>query len=246
MSKITGVFPSLPVATTGQQLISHGGLNVVTSFVDALGFRGLCEDRLGQFVPSGARHRPGTILGSLAVMLAGGGDHVSDLDILRADVGVFGKAASNATVSRFFERTVTNPDLFSYGFATLMRELRSRVWESAAERNPALRATALDPLIVDLDATLVTSGQPLQPPAQPIGQVETDAQPKRHRAPPARSKPKNQPGRKSKSEPGRQPGPHEKSGLARLGALLSEGLRHLYCPRPPHCYRCPLNHHAVS
>lgn len=157
MSKITGVFPSLPVATTGQSLVSHAGLNVVTSFVDALGFRGLCEDRLGQFVPSGARHRPGTILGSLAVMLAGGGEHVSDLDILRAGAGVFGKVASNATVSRFFERTVTNPDLFSYGFSTLIRELRSRAWASAGDRNPALNATALHPLVIDLDATLVTS-----------------------------------------------------------------------------------------
>ncbi|WP_346925594.1 IS1380 family transposase [uncultured Arthrobacter sp.] len=157
MSKITGVFPSLPVATTGQSLVSHAGLNVVTSFVDALGFRDLCEDRLGQFVPSGARHRPGTILGSLAVMLAGGGEHVSDLDILRTGAGVFGKVASNATVSRFFERTVTNPEVFAYGFATLTRELRSRAWEAAGDRNPALKATALDPLIVDLDATLVTS-----------------------------------------------------------------------------------------
>jgi hypothetical protein len=157
MSKITRVFPCLPVATTGQSLVSHAGLNVVTSFVDALGFRDLCEDRLGQFVPSGAWHRPGTILGSLAVMLAGGGEHVSDLDILRTGAGVFGKVASNATISRFFERTVTNPDLFSYGFATLTRELRSRVWEAARERNPALRATAREPLTIDLDATLVTS-----------------------------------------------------------------------------------------
>jgi len=81
----------------GQSLVSHAGLNVVTSFVDALGFRGLCEDRLGQFVPAGARHRPAGILGSLAVMLAGGGEHVSDLDSLRAGAGVFGQVPSNAT-----------------------------------------------------------------------------------------------------------------------------------------------------
>lgn len=96
MSKNTRIFPCLPVATTGQSLVSHAGLNVVTSFVDALGFRDLCEDRLSQFVPSGAWHPPGTILGSLAVMLAGGGEHVSDLDILRTGSGVFGKVASNA------------------------------------------------------------------------------------------------------------------------------------------------------
>ncbi|MDP9696801.1 UNVERIFIED_ORG: hypothetical protein J2X79_004384 [Arthrobacter globiformis] len=157
MSKNTGVFPSIPVAGTGQSLVSHAGLNVVTSFVDALGFRGLCEDRLGQFVPSGARHRPGSLLGSLGVMLAAGGEHVTALDILRASPGLFGQVPSNATVSRFFERTVANPELFGYGFETLTRELRARAWDAAGNRNPALRETPGHPLIIDLDATLVTS-----------------------------------------------------------------------------------------
>ena len=157
MFKNSPVFPVLPVATTSQALVSHAGLNVVTSFVDALGFRALCEDRLGQFVPIGARHRPGGILGSVAVMLAGGGEHVSDVDILRSSAGVFGEVASNATMSRFFQQAAAAPDVFEYGFATMTRELRSRVWEAAGDRNPALRATALNPLILDLDATLVTS-----------------------------------------------------------------------------------------
>ncbi|BAS10584.1 hypothetical protein AHiyo4_40060 [Arthrobacter sp. Hiyo4] len=81
MSKNTGFFPSLPVATTGQQLVSHAGLNVLTSLVDALG-SGACGGPVGPVCPVRARHRPGPILGSLAVMLAGGGEHVSDLDIL--------------------------------------------------------------------------------------------------------------------------------------------------------------------
>lgn len=157
MLKNTGVFPAVPGAPTGQALISHAGLNVLTSFVDSLGFKELCEDRLGQFVPAQARHRPRGILASLAVMLAGDGEHVSDLDILRTSPGLFGAVPSNATVSRFVERTAGNPEAFSYGFGTLMRELRSKVWEAAGERNPAANATALDPLILDLDATLVTS-----------------------------------------------------------------------------------------
>ena len=77
------------------------------------------------------------------------------MDILRA--GVFGTVALNATVSRFFGRSVTNPDLFSYGFATLSRELRSRAWGADQDRNPSLKATAYEPLTVDLNATLVTS-----------------------------------------------------------------------------------------
>src|SRR5690606_39438366 len=35
------------------------------------------------------------------------------------------------------------------------KALRSRIWEAAGPRNPATLATRLDPLIIDLDATLV-------------------------------------------------------------------------------------------
>lgn len=156
MSNLSRVFPSLPVSFTGQSLISHAGIKVLTGFMDALGFGRLCEDRLGQFVPPGARHRPGRVLGSLAAMLAAGGEHASDLDILRSSPGLFGQLPSNATVSRFFERTVANPELFSYGFETLTRELRTRAWDTAGSRNPGLSATAADPLIIDINATLVT------------------------------------------------------------------------------------------
>ena len=62
MQKSTAVFPSLRVSFTGQSLISHAGVSVLTGFMDALGFGRLCEDRLGQFVPSGAKHRPGRLV----------------------------------------------------------------------------------------------------------------------------------------------------------------------------------------
>jgi hypothetical protein len=68
MQKSTFVFPSLPVSFTGQSLISHAGVSVLTGFMDALGFGRLCEDRLGQFVPSGAKHRPGRLVGSLTAL----------------------------------------------------------------------------------------------------------------------------------------------------------------------------------
>jgi hypothetical protein len=80
---LTRIFPPVPASLSGQSLVSHAGLNVVTSIVDAPGFGYLCEDRLSQFVPNQAFHRPDRILGSLAVMLAGGGEHVLDLEVPR-------------------------------------------------------------------------------------------------------------------------------------------------------------------
>jgi hypothetical protein len=38
-----------------------------------------------------------------------------------------------------------------------IRQLRTRAWDAAGDRNPELAATAADPLIIDLDATLVGS-----------------------------------------------------------------------------------------
>ncbi len=85
--------------------MSYAVLNVATSFGDAVGFRNWSGVRLGQFVSSGAWRRPSAILGLLAVMSVGGGEHDSDLDIPSTSAGVVGNVAPNATVSRFFERT---------------------------------------------------------------------------------------------------------------------------------------------
>lgn len=87
MHHFTRLFPAAAVGFTGQSLVSHAGTEILTELIDALGFRGLCEDRLGQFAPSGARHRPGRLIGSLAVMLAAGGEHGTDLDMLRSSPG---------------------------------------------------------------------------------------------------------------------------------------------------------------
>lgn len=102
-------------------------------------------------------HRPGRVIGSLAVMLAGGGEHVSDLDALRNSPGLFGPVPSNATVSRFVACASDQSDAFAHGFTTLMCKMRSRIWHAAGKRNPAALATRLDPLVIDLDATLVTA-----------------------------------------------------------------------------------------
>lgn len=61
------------------------------------------------------------------------------------------RASSNAPYGTL------NPELFGYGFETLTRQLRSKAWEAAGPRNLALLATAAAPLVIDLNATLVTS-----------------------------------------------------------------------------------------
>ncbi|MGP5699954.1 IS1380 family transposase [Glutamicibacter arilaitensis] len=126
MNHSTHVFPALPTQLTGQTLVSHAGLSVLTGFLNAVGFRALCEDRFSQFVPAAATHRPGKILGALALSLAAGGEQAADIDQLRVAPGLFGPVASDATVSRFMSRVKDQPDAFAYGFATMTRSLRSK------------------------------------------------------------------------------------------------------------------------
>ena len=59
---------------------------------------GLVRGSFGPVRPLLCRHRSGTILGSLALVLAGGGEHASDLDIPRSGAGAFAEVASNAKV----------------------------------------------------------------------------------------------------------------------------------------------------
>ncbi|PQZ98700.1 IS1380 family transposase [Arthrobacter sp. MYb224] len=155
MNHSTQVFPAIPTQLTGQTLVSHAGLSVLTSFLNAVDFRRVCEDRFSQFVPATATHRPGNILGALALSLAAGGEQATDIDQLRAAPELFGSVASDATVSRFMGRIKDQPEAFSYGFATMTRSLRTKVWNAAGPRNPARQATAKNPLTIDIDASLV-------------------------------------------------------------------------------------------
>lgn len=93
--------------------MSYAGVKPLTSFMGAVGIKSLGEDHLRQFVPKGARHGPGGLLASLVAMLAAGGEHLSDLDMPRTNPGLFGKVASNATTSRFFEPIAEIPEAFT-------------------------------------------------------------------------------------------------------------------------------------
>ena len=115
MNHSTHVFPALPTQPTNQNLVSHAGLSVLSSFLNAVDFRALCEDRFSQFVPATATHRPGRILGTLALSLAAGGEQATDIDQLRAAPDLFGPVASDATISRFMHRIKEQPEAFSYG-----------------------------------------------------------------------------------------------------------------------------------
>src|SRR5699024_2176761 len=149
MHHSTDVFPRTLVQITGQDLVSHAGVKPLASFMDALGIKSLGENHLGQFVPDGARHRPGAMIASLMAMLAAGGEHVSDLDMLRTSPKVFGTIPSNATISRFFDHVAGNREVFAHGLATMASQMRRRVWATLGGLGPG-RVGHLDPVELGL------------------------------------------------------------------------------------------------
>jgi hypothetical protein len=87
------------------------------------------------------------VLRDLAVMLADGGDCLSDLAVLRDQPALFGPVASTPTAWRVVERTASDPD----GLARLRAaraHARARAWAAGGDPDVEL-------LIVDADATLV-------------------------------------------------------------------------------------------
>lgn len=92
-------------------------------------------------------HDPGRVVWDLAVMLADGGEYVSDLSGLRDQLALFGGIASNATAYRVTERIASSPELVD-ALRAAHAKARAHAWELGVKPG---RVT------IDLDATLITA-----------------------------------------------------------------------------------------
>jgi len=93
----------------------------------------------------------------LAVALALGGDCLADVDLVRAEPGVFGRVASDPTVSRLIDTLAADADQALAALESARAAARAQVWALAGEQAPDHGTDAGAPLIIDLDATLVTA-----------------------------------------------------------------------------------------
>jgi Transposase DDE domain group 1 len=138
----TNCASSFEVTTDGTGVVSHAGTALLRELADRVGL----TKALG-WRAAARRHRDAAVLRDLAVMLADGGDCLSDLAALRDQPELFGPVASTPTAWRVVERVATDPD----GLARLRAARahgRARAWAAGAHPDPEL-------LIVDADATLV-------------------------------------------------------------------------------------------
>jgi hypothetical protein len=135
---------SFEVTTDGVGVIGHAGAALLRELADRLELTKV----LGWRAPGGRRHYPqGAVLRDLAVMLADGGDCLSDLAVLRDQPELLGPVAWTPTAWRVIERVAQDPDGLA-GLRAARAHARARAW--AAGAHPDLQL-----LVVDVDATLV-------------------------------------------------------------------------------------------
>lgn len=77
--------------------------------------------------------------------------------LLRSEPGVYGRVASDATISRTITALAADVDRVGRKPWPSHCSARQHVWGLAGEAAPGHGASAGDPIIIDLDATLVTS-----------------------------------------------------------------------------------------
>ncbi|MFS4098039.1 IS1380 family transposase [Streptomyces sp. AF1A] len=152
------VRPRVHVSTDGSGVVGHAGARLLADLADATGLTGAYSMALRSLRPRGTGHDPGRIATDLAVMLADGGETITDLAVLRDQAEVFGPVASTPTAWRLLA------DVDERALASLRSaraQAREVAWLQAAERGegiPAARSAGrmLPGLVLDLDATLVT------------------------------------------------------------------------------------------
>jgi hypothetical protein len=107
-------------------------------------------------------HAPGRVLTDLAVLLADGGEAISDLAVLRHQPGLFGCVASTATAWRVLDG-IGAAGLDSLKQARAVARERAWLLRSEAGRPvPTLTCAGIvvPGLVIDLDGSLVTCHSP--------------------------------------------------------------------------------------
>lgn len=149
----TGSYPRVHVDTAAVAAVGHAGGVLLTETIRTTGLDRALSQALSPWRRPLAVHDPGKIMLDLAVMLAVGGDALSDIATLRAEPDVFGRVASDPTVSRMITALAEDADRVLAAIDAARASAREVAWGLAGGHGPGADA----PLVIDLDATLVTA-----------------------------------------------------------------------------------------
>ena len=157
MKRTGRVYPQVSVDSTSCRAVGQAGGVLLTRTVNVAGLGGELSRGLARWRRPFAVHDPGKIITDLAVSLSLGGDCLADVALLRSEPGVYGPVASDPTISRLVGRLAQDAPAALRAINTARAQARAAAWRLAGEHAPDHEISAADPLIIDVDATLVTS-----------------------------------------------------------------------------------------
>jgi hypothetical protein len=137
--------PRLKVSADGMNVVSHAGTRVLSDLADEVGLTGGLSEAMAPTKQRRRGHDRGQVLVDVAVMIADGGETISDLAVLRDQPDLFGAVASTPTAWRTLEAV---DDAALERIAVARAETRGRVWAAGAD--PGF-------YVIDFDGTLITS-----------------------------------------------------------------------------------------
>jgi hypothetical protein len=136
---------TVDVAPDGAGLVSHAGAALLAEVADRVELTRELGRALAGMRERRGKHDPGRVIRDLAVMLADGGDCLSDLRAVRDQQPLFGPVASDSTAFRLIDRLASEPEALEALRAARARA-RACAWRLGAR--PAR-------VVIDVDATLI-------------------------------------------------------------------------------------------
>jgi hypothetical protein len=138
---------TVDVVADGDGLVSHAGAALLAEAADRLGLTDALSRALAGMRERRGGHDPGRVVRDLAVMLADGGDCLSDLHAVRDQAPLFGPVASDATAFRVIDRLASDPGLLD-ALRVARARAREHAWAAGAQPQR---------IVIDIDATLITA-----------------------------------------------------------------------------------------
>jgi hypothetical protein len=153
----SGLYPRPAVDGQGTKVVSGAGGVLLTRTAATVGLDRALSAALAPWRRPLTRHDPGKVLLDLAMSLAMGGDCLADMAQLGAHPEVFGPVASDPTVSRLVDALAADAPAALAAIDAARTVARSSAWALAGFHAPDHGVDASRPLVIDVDATLVTA-----------------------------------------------------------------------------------------
>lgn len=151
--------PKIIVSADGRGVVGHAGARLLADVAEVTGLTSACGDALASLRQRQRQggHDPGRVAIDVAVMIADGGEAISDLAVLRDQPGLFGSVASDPTAWRLLS---TMDSHLLDRLRVARAAARETAWAQRIDTRGSLPQTSaagqpVPGLVLDLDATIV-------------------------------------------------------------------------------------------